>query len=182
MKCGRLLQNYSAAQTELFHPGGRIMAQQQTNNEAMNRSFATISKDASLKEAYVAMKKNLEGPPHSPGLVVIDAAGKYAGLVTMDDFMKELARLHRAACDKPGRPEWLSTFFSTCEIVGFKKVAEIMSGKRLWVQSGDSFEPACELIHYKKAHLLAVVDDASKPVGIITRRQVLEEIAPRLFK
>jgi CBS-domain-containing membrane protein len=114
--------------------------------------------------------------------VVIDAAGKYAGLVTMDDFMKELARLHRAACDKPGRPEWLSTFFSTCEIVGFKKVAEIMSGKRLWVQSGDSFEPACELILYKKAHLLAVVDDASKPVGIITRRQVLEEIAPRQFK
>jgi predicted transcriptional regulator len=182
MKCGRLWQNYSAAQTELFHPGDRIMAQPKTNHEVMNRSFATISQDASLKEAYEALKKNLAGPPHSPGLVVIDAAGKYAGLVTMDDFMKELARLHMAACDQPGRPEWLSTFFSKCEIVGFQKVVEIMSGKRLWLRSSDSFEKACELILYKKAHLLAVVDDASKPVGIITRRQVLEEIAPRLFK
>ena len=107
------------------------MPSDKTNQEAMAGNFATIGAEAGLKEAYLALKKNLEGPPHSPGLVVVDEAGKFAGVLTMDDFMGELARLHRAACDKPGRPEWLATFFSKCKLIGFQKVAGIMSGKRL---------------------------------------------------
>ncbi len=158
------------------------MALQMNNNEVMSRAFATISAGASLKEAYAVLKKNLEGPPHAPGLVVIDDKGKYAGLLTVDDFMKELAKLHRQACDKPGRPEWLATFFGHCEIIGNIKVAEIMSGKRLSMRGRDPFEKSCELILYKKLHLLAVVDENAKPLGIITRRKVLEEIAPRMFK
>jgi predicted transcriptional regulator len=158
------------------------MALKLTNNEVMSRAFDTISAEATLKEAYQALKKNMEGPPHAPGLVVVDKNGKYAGVLTVDDFMKELARLHRSACDKPGRPEWLENFFGHCEIVGMMKVAEIMSGKRLSMRSRDMFEKSCELILYKKLHLLVVVDDNAKPVGIITRRKVLEEIAPRMFK
>ena len=153
-----------------------------TNNDMMTRAFSTIRADATLKEAYHAIKQNLEGPPHSPGLVVLDDKGKYAGMLTIDDFMKELARLYRAACDKPGRQEWLSTFFSKCEIIEFQKVSEIMSGKRLSIRSGDTFERACELILYKKLNLIVVVDEKSKPVGIITRRKVLEVVTPRMFK
>jgi len=37
------------------------------------------------------------------------------------------------------------------------------------LKSGDSFEKACELILHKKLDLLAVVDEKSMPVGIITR-------------
>ena len=48
---------------------------QKTNNEVMTRSFATISADALLKEAYSAILQNLSGPPHSPGLVVLDNSG-----------------------------------------------------------------------------------------------------------
>jgi len=158
------------------------MPLQMTNNEVMSRAFATISAEATLKDAYKGLKKNMEGPPHAPGLVVIDKNGKYAGVLTVDDFMKELARLHRSACDKPGKAEWLSNFFSHCEIVGSIKVAELMSGKRLSMRGSDMFEKSCELILYKKLHLLVVVDDNAKPVGIITRRKVLEEIAPRMFK
>ena len=43
-----------------------------TNNEAMSLYFSTIKADALLKEAYEAIKKNLEGPPHTPGLVVVE--------------------------------------------------------------------------------------------------------------
>jgi CBS-domain-containing membrane protein len=158
------------------------MALQLTNNEVMSRAFSTISAEATLKEAYTELKKNMEGPPHAPGLVVLDDKRKYAGVLTVDDFMKELARLHREACDKPGRPQWLENFFGHCEIVGIMKIAEIMSGKRLSMRGSDLFEKSCELILYKKLHLLVVVDENSKPVGIITRRKVLEEIAPRMFK
>jgi predicted transcriptional regulator len=151
------------------------------NKDVMIRSFSSIKADALLKEAYDLIKKNLEGPPHAPGLVVLDNAGKYAGVLTLDDFMKELARLHRAACDKPGKKEWIAAFFNQCELIGIKKVAEIMSGKRLSVRVGDDFEKSCELVLSKKLNLLAVVNENAQPVGIITRRKVLEEIAPRIF-
>ncbi len=158
------------------------MALQLTNQEVMSRAYDTISAGASLKEAYEALEKNMAGPPHAPGLVVVDEDGKYAGVLTIDDLMTELAKLHRSACDKPGRPEWLENFFGHCEIVGLMKVAEIMSGKRLSVPGGNMFDQSCELILNKKLSLLVVVDDKAKPVGIITRRKVLEEMAPRMFK
>jgi predicted transcriptional regulator len=153
-----------------------------TNETMMIADFPTIKAEAHLKEAYWAIKKNLEGPPHTPGIVVLDQAGKYAGLLTVDDLMQELSRLYRDACDKPGKKDWFEPFSSQCELIALKKVPAIMSAKRLSIQAGDSFEKSCELMLYKKLHLLAVVDENSKPVGIITRRKVLLEIAPRMFR
>ena len=158
------------------------MVLKKTNKAMMTANFPTIKADAHLKEAYAAIRKNLEGPPHSPGLVVLDHEGKYAGLLTVDDLMQELARLYRHACDKPGKKDWVDTFFSQCELVGMKQVSEIMSSKRLAIQAGDTFEKSCELVLYNKLNLLAVIDADSKPVGVITRRKVLVEIAPRMFK
>ena len=76
----------------------------------------------------------------------------------------------------------MAEFFNQCGLVGIKKVSEIMSGKRLSIRASDSFEKSCQLILYKKLHLLEVVDENSKPVGVITRSKVLTEIAPRMFK
>ncbi|MHB8066685.1 MAG: CBS domain-containing protein [Desulfobaccales bacterium] len=153
----------------------------ETNREMMTVYFATIKEDAPLKEAYEAIKKNLEGPPHTPGLVVVDQAGKYAGLFTVDDLMRELAGLYRQGCEQAGKEGGSERFFSRCELVGLKQVADIMSGKRVAVQAGDSFAKACDSILYKNLNLVAVVDESLKPVGIITRRKVLVEITPRMF-
>jgi predicted transcriptional regulator len=158
------------------------MELKQTNRDMMTEDFPTINGDTNLKEAYFAIKRNLEGPPHSPGIVVLDREGKYAGLLTVDDFMKELHRLYLDACDKPRKTGWFEPFADQCEIMAIKKVSEIMSGKRLSVQVGDSFEKSCELILDKKLNLITVVDNNSKPLGIITRRKVLVEIASRMFK
>jgi predicted transcriptional regulator len=152
------------------------------NSEVMTSNFFTISVEATVKEAFVSMEKNLQGPPHAPGLVVVNEKGKYAGVLTMDDLMNELRQYYRDACDKPGQGEWIATFFRQCELIGIKKVSEIMSGKRRWIRSTDRFEKSCELVLYKRLHLLAVVDENSKPVGIITRRMVLKEIGSRMFK
>jgi predicted transcriptional regulator len=158
------------------------MELQKTNKDVMTTNFSTIKGDASLKEAYGKIKMNLEGPPHLPGLIVLDNKGMYGGVLTIDDFMKELRGLYRDACDKPGKKDWMENFFNQCELVGIKKVSEIMSGKRLSIGASDLFEKSCELILYKKLHLLAVVDENSKPIGVITRRTVLTEIASRIFK
>jgi predicted transcriptional regulator len=158
------------------------MEPEKMNKDVMRSGFSTIKTDASLKEAFDGIRKNLEESSYPSGLIVIDDGGKYAGVLTVDDFMSELRQLYRDACDRTGGKEWMAKFFNACEIMGIKKVSEIMSGKRLSVGSGDGFEKSCELILHKKLNLLAVVDEKSKPVGVITRRQVLTEIGPRMFK
>lgn len=158
------------------------MEPQKTNKDVMTLDFSTIKADANLKEAFEGINEMLEKSPHSPGLIVIENEGNYAGVLTLADFMNELRKLYRDACDKTGKKEWMASFFTECEIMGIKKVYEITSGKRLSIKSGDSFEKACELILHKKLDLLAVVDEKSMPVGIITRRHVLTEIGSRMFE
>ncbi len=158
------------------------MEPQKTNKDVMSSDFSTIKTDAILREAFEGIKTVLEKSPHSPGLIVIENEGKYAGVLTLADFMNELRKLYRDACDKTGGKEWMASLFSECELMGMRKVYEITSGKRLSIKSGDSFEKACELILHKKLDLLAVVDEKSMPVGIITRRHVLTEIGSRMFK
>jgi predicted transcriptional regulator len=158
------------------------MEPQKTNKDVMTSDFSTIKADSNLKEAFEGIKKMLEESPHSPGLIVIENEGNYAGVLTLADFMKELRKLYRDACDKPGGKEPIARLFNECELMGIRKVDEITSGKRLSIKSGDSFEKACELILHKKLDVLAVVDEKSMPVGIITRRHVLTEIGSRMFK
>ena len=158
------------------------MEPQKTNKDVMTSNFSTIKTDANLKEAFEGITKMLEESPHSPGLIVIENEGNYAGVLTLADFMNELRKLYRDACDKTGGKEPIARLFNECELIGIRKVSEITSGKRLSIKSGDPFEKACELILHKKLDLLAVVDEKSMPVGIITRRQVFTEIGSRMFK
>jgi predicted transcriptional regulator len=158
------------------------MELQKTNKDVMTSVFSTIKTEANLKEAFEGIIKNLEESHDSPGLIVVDNTGKYVGVLTLDDFMSELRKLYRDACDKTGEKELMARFFNECELIGIRKVYEISSNKRLFIKFDDSFEKACELILHKRINLLAVVDENSIPVGIITRRHVLNEIGPRMFK
>jgi CBS domain-containing protein len=154
-----------------------------TNKDVMTKVFASISEDSSLKEAFEAIKKNLEGPPHSPGLVVLDKQGRCAGMLTVDDLMQELGRLYTDACGKPGQKDWADRFFNQCEIAKIQKVSGLMRGKGIAVGSGASFDQSCELILSKNLHMLPVVEEGgSKAVGIITRRMVFEELGPKMFR
>jgi predicted transcriptional regulator len=156
---------------------------EKANKEIMHTNFASIGEDAAMKDAFEAIRKNLAGPPHSPGLVVLDKNGRCAGVLTVDDFMTELSRLYGEACDKPGKKDWGDKFFNQCELAGVMKTSSIMSGKGLAVNSGADFDQSCELILSKNLNLLPVIDPStSKVVGIITRRMVIEELAPKLFK
>ena len=152
------------------------------NSEVMHGEFASIGAQVGLKEAFEAIRRNLEGPPHSPGLVVLDERGMYAGMLTMDDLMRELSMLYHDACDKPGQKDWADKFFNQCEIAGVRKVSEIVSGKGATVAAGDGFDSACEVILGQNVRMVPVVGEGSKVVGIITRRMVLEELGPKMFK
>jgi Mg/Co/Ni transporter MgtE len=122
------------------------MEPQKTNKDVMTSDFSTIKTDANLKEAFEGIEKMLGNSPHSAGLIVIENEGNYAGVLTLADFMNELRKLYRDACDKTGEKEPIASLFTECELMGIRKVYEITSGKRLSIKSGDSFEKACELI------------------------------------
>jgi hypothetical protein len=55
------------------------MELKKTNKDMMTVDFSTINTDAHVKEAYFSIKKNLEGPPHSPGIVVLNNEGSMLG-------------------------------------------------------------------------------------------------------
>jgi len=148
----------------------------------MDSIFITVSTEAYLQEAFEGLKQSLEKSPHSPGLIVIDNKGKYAGVLTLADFMNELRKLYRDACDKAGEKELMAVFYSECELKGLRKVYELMSGKRPSIKSDESFEKACELILRKKLDFVGVVDQSSVPVGIITNKHILAEIGSRMFR
>jgi CBS domain-containing protein len=154
-----------------------------TNKDVMNREFASISEESSLKEAFDAVKSNLEGPPHSPGLIVLDKQGRCVGMLTMDDLMQELGKLSREACGKPGQKDWGDRFFNQCELAKIEKVSGLMSGKGIAVHPGAGFDQSCELLLSKNLHMVPVVDEgSSKAVGIITRRMFFQELGPKMFK
>jgi len=92
------------------------MEPQKTNKDVMTSDFSTIKADANLKEAFEDIKKMLGKSPHSPGLIVIDNEGNYAGVLTLADFMNELRKLYRDACDKTGKKEWMASFFTECKL------------------------------------------------------------------
>jgi CBS domain-containing protein len=154
-----------------------------SNKDMMSREFASIGENASLKEAFEAIMKNLAGPPHSPGLVVLNKEGLCTGLLTVDDFMRKLGMLYNDACDRPGEKDWGDRFFNQCEIAGMEKVSGIMSGKGIMVDTDVDFDQSCELILSKNLHMLPVVETGTARVaGIITRRKVIEELGPKMFR
>jgi predicted transcriptional regulator len=166
----------------IINPSKEVPMAEKKNKDIMQTNFASVNAEAGLKEAFKVIEKNLQGPPHSPGLVVLDQQGKHAGVLTLDDFMKELSRLYRDACDQPGRKDWGDMFFNQCELAGVEKVSGIMSAKGITVGAEEVFDKSCELMLSKNLPLLPVVDPSSKAVGIITRRMVLEELGPKMFK
>jgi CBS-domain-containing membrane protein len=93
-----------------------------------------------------------------------------------------LSKLYSDACDRPGQKDWGDRFFNQCEIAGVEKISGIMSAKGIKAGAEDSFDKSCELVVSKNLHLLPVVDHSSKVIGIITRRRVLEELGPKMFK
>ena len=152
------------------------------NSEIMHKDFTLISAGAGLKEAFEAIQKNLEGAAYSPDLVVLDEQERCAGVLTVDDFSKELGMLYHDACDQSGKRDWADSFFNQCEIAGVRKVSEIMSGKDATVAAGDDFDTACQLILGHNLKMVPVVDKGSQVVGIITREKILQELGPKMFR
>ncbi len=144
--------------------------------------FDTINRNASLKQAYDLLMKNLEGPPHRPGIVVVDDEGKYAGMYTIEDLSSDLNQFYKDACAKEGGRDWGDAFFNLCELAGVMKIGEKLVKRGRNLMGNSPFSKAVEIVLDKRVAMVAVIDETGACNGVITRAQVLKELEPKIFK
>ncbi|MEL6331039.1 MAG: CBS domain-containing protein, partial [Cyanobacteria bacterium J06626_26] len=56
-------------------------------------------------------------------------------------------------------------------------VADVMSRKITFVQAADDLQRAAQLMHDKQIRRLVVVDDEKRVIGILTRGDIVRELA-----
>jgi CBS-domain-containing membrane protein len=144
--------------------------------------FDTINRNASLKQAYDLLMKNLDGPPHRPGVVVVNDEGKYAGMYCIDDLASDLNKFYKDACAQETRRDWADSFFNLCELAGHTKIGEKLVKRGRNLMGNSPFSKAVEIILDKRVSMVAVLDETGACNGVITRAQVLRELGPKIFK
>lgn len=116
--------------------------------EVATRDLITLSPSISIRDAAMVLsKEGIEGAP-----VVEDE--DVLGIVTLSDITKALAN----------KKEDL-------------KIEKIMSRNIITVKKDLLISDAIELMNKKKIGRLIVVDDTEKPLGIVTRTDLLDKIA-----
>lgn len=104
-----------------------------------------ISETVQLHDAYLKMEE--KGFRH---LIVVDEAGKFAGVVSEGDFIRHIGFEH---------------------LTNFKMVSDAMSDSPLIVTPGMSLQEAAALMSERRCDY-AVVLEGSRPVGVVTERDI----------
>ncbi len=116
--------------------------------EVASRDLITLDPDLSIKEAAsVLTKEEIEGAPVLDGEEVV-------GILTLSDITKAIAQ----------NKEHL-------------KVKNIMSDKTITVESDMMIADAVEVMNQNNIGRLIVLDEKGRPIGIITRTDLLNKIA-----
>ena len=144
--------------------------------------FDAINQNASLSDTFELIMKNLDGPPHKPGVIVVDDGGKYVGMYTTDDLARDLNRFYKDACAREEGRSWADSFFNVCELAGVTKVGDRIEKRGRNLMGNSPFAQAVEIIFDKRVSMVAVLDETHKCTGVITRRQVFRELGPKMFK
>jgi arabinose-5-phosphate isomerase len=150
------MRGFSADDFARFHPGGSLGRKLLKVEEAMRPLAQCRVAPAlqSLRETLVGQSR----PGRRTGaIMIVDAAGRLAGIFTDSDLARLLEANRDAAIDGP------------LEGVMTRAPAAVTAGERLSV--------ACELLSRRKISELPVVDQDGRPVGMIDITDVVG-IAP----
>src|SRR5262245_59751954 len=159
------LRQFSPADFAKFHPGGCLGRKLSRVDDAM-RPLAQCRIAAAaqtLRQTLVAQSR----PGRRTGAVmVVDEAGKLAGIFTDSDLARLLEANRDAAIDGP--------------------LSDVMTKTPTTVASGTLLTAACELLSRRKLSELPVVDAEGRPLGLIDITDVLgasaEQVSRAKFK
>ena len=146
--------------------------------EIMVTTVPVISRKATVKEAYLILKKNLANEENlntAPGLIVVDEQGNLAGILSPLTIIKALldcaakTRCKEAVTSSPPYTE-------LCKEVREKLVEEVMDWQAISVTEDADLLDVAELFVKHRFQRIPVVKN-NGVVGVIYRSRVLFALA-----
>jgi CBS domain-containing protein len=142
----------------------------------MSAPVLSVTADSPLQEAVKLMSDH-----HISGLPVLDQAGGLVGELTEQDLMV------RESGFQPGPYVMLLDAViylrnplnwdkEVHQVLG-STVAEVMNSKVHTCSAGLALPAAASLLHERSTQRLFVLDDARRPVGVLTRGDVVRALA-----
>jgi CBS domain-containing protein len=141
-------------------------------HQIMTRPVITVTPETTIVEAANTMLQK-----HISGLPVIDAAGKFVGIISEGDFIR---RSEIGTQRKRGR--WLKLILGPGKAAADfvhehgRKVAEIMTPEPLSITEDTGLEEIVQLMEKNNVKRLPVLR-GDKIVGIVTRANLLQAVA-----
>ena len=140
------LRNFRAEDFALYHPGGSLGRRLAFVEDLMRTDgrLRLAHRTKSVRDIFVA----LAGPRRRSGAVlIVDDAGRLAGIFTDSDLARLFERRQDALLDGP--------------------IAAVMTADPLQVSMGATVAEAVDLMKARKISELPVVDRGGRPVGLI---------------
>ena len=140
------LRNFRAEDFALYHPGGSLGRRLAFVEDLMRTDgrLRLAHRSKSVRDIFVA----LAGPRRRSGAVlIVDDAGRLAGIFTDSDLARLFERRQDALLDGP--------------------IAAVMTADPLQVTVGATVAEAVDLMKARKISELPVVDRGGRPVGLI---------------
>ncbi|MCT7983586.1 CBS domain-containing protein [Laspinema sp. A4] len=144
--------------------------------EIMTQDPIVVTPETSLDEAIQIMAER-----RFSGLPVVDGAGNLMGIISQGDLM------WRESGVTP--PPYIMVLDSVIYLENPAKyqrdlhkalgqtVGEVMTKNPQTIRPEKSLREAAELMHEKGVHRLPVIDSAGKPIGILTRGDIVRAMA-----
>jgi CBS domain-containing protein len=144
--------------------------------DIMTREPIVVTSETSLDEAIQVMAER-----RFSGLPVVNAAGKLMGIISQGDLM------WRESGVTP--PPYIMVLDSVIYLENPAKyqrdlhkalgqtVGEVMTKNPQTIRPEKSLREAAELMHEKGVHRLPVIDSGGKPIGILTRGDIVRAMA-----
>ena len=143
--------------------------------DVMTRSVLSVTPDAPLVEAIRLMLDN-----HVSGLPVIDETGQLVGILTEGDLLRR-----GETGTERHRPRWLEILMGPQRLASEyvrthgRKVGEIMTREPVSVAPKAPLDELVELMERHRIKRVPVVE-GDKPVGIVSRADLLRALARRI--
>ena len=147
-----------------------------TVGEMMSAPPLTATPDMPLKDAVQLLATH-----RISGLPVIDDNGAAVGEISETDLMWQVSGASLPAyvmlLDSVVYLTTPARYSQELHKALGQTVADVMSRKVTFVQAADDLQRAAQLMHDKQIRRLVVVDDEKRVIGILTRGDIVRELA-----
>lgn len=134
-----------------------------TIHAAMTRSVVTVGMDDSLQAVRALFKE------HTFHHLVVVEQGKAVGVLSERDLLKHVSPFIDQMSERK-QDTWTLN----------KRVHQIMNRDLVWADENTTVYEACLMMAANSISCLPVLDERSRPVGIVTARDLLRWLADQL--